>query len=143
MLLKSMSIESNRQEAMRWYKTAEGDLDAALILNQNEKYAHACFLCQQAAEKALKSLYYLHDADPWRHSIYKLIDELQQIDITLHKKFLLYSDDARHLDKLYIPTRYPNGLPDITPSVAYSSKDSEDAIASARKIVSAVKALIP
>jgi DNA topoisomerase VI subunit A len=30
---------------------------------------------------------FLHDADPWGHSIYKLIDELQQIDITLHKKF--------------------------------------------------------
>jgi len=32
------------------------------------------------------------------------------------------------LDRFYIPTRYPNGLPDLTPGQVYVSKDSIQAI---------------
>lgn len=35
---------------------------------------------------------------------------------------------AAHLDKFYIPTRYPNGLPDLTPSQVYNSQDAAQAI---------------
>ena len=43
--------------------------------------------------------------------------------------------EARDLDKLYIPTRYPNGLPDITPSEAYSLLDAQNAIKAAKHII--------
>jgi HEPN domain-containing protein len=42
-----MSLEKNRQEAERWLKTAEGDLETAVILQKNKKYAHSCFHSQQ------------------------------------------------------------------------------------------------
>jgi hypothetical protein len=32
-----MSLEKNRQEAERWLKTAEGDLETAVILRENKK----------------------------------------------------------------------------------------------------------
>jgi HEPN domain-containing protein len=48
-----MSLEKNRQEAERWLKTAEGDLETAVILQENKKYAHSCFHSQQAGEKAI------------------------------------------------------------------------------------------
>lgn len=72
-----MSLEKNRQEAERWLKTAEGDLEAAVILLENNKYAHSCFHSQQAGEKAMKAVWYFLDADPWGHSIKKLIQGLE------------------------------------------------------------------
>ena len=38
-------------------------------------YAQACFYAQQGAEKAVRSLWYLEDADPWGHSVKRLIAE--------------------------------------------------------------------
>lgn len=137
-----MSVENNKKEAMRWFATATSDYEAALIMNDNKKYAHACFLSQQASEKALKALYYFFDSDPWGHSIFKLIDELKNIDLALYETFCSLIDDARLLDKLYIPTRYPNGLPDITPDLAYSQKDAEEAIIVAKRILEKVEKYI-
>ena len=39
------------------------------------------------------------------------------------------------LDKLYIPTRYPNGLPELVPSEAYGKTDAENAISCATRII--------
>jgi HEPN domain-containing protein len=33
-------------------------------------------------------------------------------------------NDAAALDRFYIPTRYPNGLPDLTPGKYYFQKDA-------------------
>ena len=64
-----MSLEKNRQEAERWLKTAEGDLETAAILLESNKYAHSCFHSQQAGERAMKAVWHFLDADPWGHSI--------------------------------------------------------------------------
>ncbi len=45
-----MSDEKLRTEAERWLRTGMEDLEASRILAENGKYAHACFLAQQAAE---------------------------------------------------------------------------------------------
>ena len=68
-----MSSEKNRAEAYRWFHTAEDDLDTAKILTANGKYAHSCFHSQQAAEKAVKAVFYFEGDDPWGHSVKKLI----------------------------------------------------------------------
>ena len=47
---------------------------------KNEKFPHACFHAQQAGEKALKAVWYYADADPWGHSIRKLIEDLESKD---------------------------------------------------------------
>jgi HEPN domain-containing protein len=137
-----MSTEKNIQEAVRWLKTAEDDLDSAKILKKNCKYAHACFHCQQSAEKALKAVWYFSDADPWGHSIKKLIDDLEQIDIKLYKKFKPLIRSAMVLDRFYIPTRYPNGLPDITPDEAYALEDADTCIKNSSDILDKVRSLI-
>ena len=136
-----MSVEHNKNEATRWFSTALDDLDAAEIMHDNGKYAHACFLCQQSAEKAIKALYYYHDMDPWGHSILKLIEELSPSCIHYHA-LKIFTDDARVLDRLYIPTRYPNGLPDIIPAQAYGIADSKTAIQITRKILSSIQPLL-
>lgn len=52
-----MSIEKNVAEALRWLRTGEDDLDAAIVLRKNGKYPQACFYAQQAGEKVLKAIW--------------------------------------------------------------------------------------
>lgn len=121
-----MSQSKFQHEADRWWITAREDLDAARILHGAGKSSHACFLAQQSAEKAMKALWFAADHDPWGHSIQKLVLEYPQ------QNRLQPLDDwvanAAYLDKFYIPARYPNGLPDLTPGQVYISKDAEEAI---------------
>jgi len=43
----------------------------------------------------------------------------------------IWQKRAAALDKFYIPTRYPNGLPDLTPGQSYFLSDAEEAISQA------------
>jgi HEPN domain-containing protein len=119
-----MSRKKNREEALRWLDTGKGDLEAAEILKKNQKHAHACFNAKQAVEKAVKCVWFFFDEDPRGHSILKLILGLEEVDRNAFFILNKFIDDARKLDRLYIPTRYPNGLPDITPDMAYGEVDS-------------------
>jgi len=39
-----MSVDKNRVEANRWLKTATDDLDTAIILQENQKFAPRVFM---------------------------------------------------------------------------------------------------
>ncbi len=104
-----MSRTKNRSEAERWLLTAEEDLTAAEVLFRGAMYAQACFYSQQAGEKAVKALWYMLDADPWGHSVQRLIlDFPHRSDISDADAWIEW---GAALDKFYIPTRYPNSLP--------------------------------
>ena len=137
-----MSREKNKQEAERWFRTAQDDLDTAVILKDRGKNAHACFHAQQAGEKAVKALWYFSDADPWGHSVKKLIDDLEEVDSNLFRNLKKLIRAGMLLDRFYIPTRYPNGLPDITPDQAFNKKDALDAVKYAGMILRQVKKFI-
>jgi len=137
-----MSVEKNRREAERWFKTAQGDLDSATILLKNNRYAHACFHAQQSGEKAMKAVWYNLDADPWGHSIKKLIQGLERVDLNTYAKFKTLEKSAVLLDRFYITTRYPNGLPDLTPEEAYLEEDAVSCIENAKKIIVTVRSVL-
>ena len=137
-----MSLEKNRQQAQRWLKTAEGDLSAAVILFENGKYAHSCFQSQQAGEKALKAIWFFLDADPWGHSIKKLIQDLEQIDLNTYKEFEPLKRNAVLLDRYYITTRYPDGLPDLTPEEVFLEEDAQQCIDNAGIIIRTISRLL-
>lgn len=122
--------------------TADDDLDTAIILKENRKFAHSCFHAQQAAEKALKAVWHQSDADPWGHSIKRLIDDLESVDTRLFEIFKNFSRKGALLDRFYIPTRYPNGLPDVTPDVAFNEDDASICIANAGIIIGAAHDLL-
>ena len=130
-----MSQAKNLHEAERWYRTAAEDLNAAQALRDAELYAHACFQAQQCAEKAIKALWYLLDLDPWGHSIQRLVRDFP------NTKFLQNMDAweqrAAYLDRFYIPTRYPNGLPDLTPGQSFHRQDADQAIEVATSFLTA------
>lgn len=121
-----MSRSESLYEAKRWWLTAQDDLEAAKSLHEAQKFSHACFLSQQSAEKAVKALWLAIDSDPWGHSIQKLVMQFPQPDMLNDVQNWLLQ--AAYLDKYYIPTRYPNGLPDLTPGQVYTSQDSTQAI---------------
>ncbi len=52
-------------------------------------------------------------------------------------------DDARRIDRFYIPTRYPNGLPGATPFESFTREDLQQAVAMAERIVASATAIIP
>ena len=138
-----MSIEKNVAEALRWLRTGEDDLDAAIVLKKNGKYPQSCFYAQQAGEKILKAVWYYADADPWGHSIRKLIEDLQNVDLSFYDRLKGLLKAGTILDRFYIPTRYPNGLPDLTPSEAYMDEDADLCTQEATKILTTVKSLLP
>jgi len=128
------------RESTRWLASAHDDLDAARLLAANGRNAHACFLAQQAAEKAVKSLHYGRGArSVIGHSVRELIERLDPRDPALDALL----DAARELDLLYIPTRYPNGLQAGTPTQAFSAAQAERALAAAVRVIAAVSPAAP
>ena len=130
-----MSRSKNRHQAERWLQTAEEDWRAAHVLQENGMYAQACFYAQQSGEKAIKSLWYLLDADPWGHSVQRLITEFPERAAL--PDFDIWLEQGALLDKFYIPTRYPNGLPDLTPGQVYRLDDATRGLEAARLLLNA------
>lgn len=48
-------------------------------------------------------------------------------------------DSALALDKLYIPTRYPDALAELTPGEAYTNSEAKLAIENAVQIIQSVE----
>ena len=135
-----MSVDKQSHDATRWLETAAEDLEAAKILLREGKHSHACFLAQQSGEKAVKALWYFIGEDPWGHSIHKLIMDLPEENA--RKRMTKIQNDAAALDRFYIPTRYPNGLPDLTPGKYYFQKDAEFSIRVAESILTEIRNLV-
>lgn len=120
-----------RREFRRWLEQAYSDLDDAEYNARWKRYNLACFLAQQAAEKALKAYLYLRGNQVvWGHSVAELVDDARQYDPSFHS----LRDKGAYLDRFYIPTRYPNGLPGGIPRDAFTSKDGVEAISAPREI---------
>ncbi len=135
-----MSAEKYSKDARRWVRQARADLRAACFSRENGSNEWASFQAQQAAEKAVKAVWYFAGHDPWGHSIAKLIIDFPDNGMKARIDSLI--DDAKALDKLYIPTRYPNGLPEMIPAEVYTHEESGDAIRRAEKIISAAESIL-
>jgi HEPN domain-containing protein len=127
-----------KAEAERWFKQAGYDLKAASWNIQGGFHDTACFLAQQAAEKALKSLLYYLGARRTAlltHSLVSLVQEAGQEVASI----AALGEEARELDLHYIPSRYPDSLPASYPHQVYTRKIAETAVANALAIVTAVR----
>jgi len=126
-------------EAQRWLSQAKNDLEAAKWNSEGKFYAQACFFSQQAAEKALKAyLFSIGKRKIITHSTYSLAKECAQENNIFNSIFSI----CVKLDKNYIPSRYPNGLPDSTPSEFFIKQDAQVSIDQSVKIIEIVSKLI-
>ena len=125
-------MKESRKEGRRWLEQAKADLEFAEYALGGGFHAHACFEAHQAAEKALKALHYalLGKRTVLGHSTSQLAREAGFAGVD--DELLLV------LDQYYIPTRYPNGLPDGIPAKAYTLRQAREAVETARRVVEAV-----
>lgn len=124
-----MSQEGARYRAGLWLRQATDDLRAARLLQGGGQAAQACFLSQQVGEKAIKALLAADDRDLRSHSLGALLRELGE------KPAQRWQQQARVLDKLYAPTRYPDALGDELPSEVFGPEDAERALEAATQLL--------
>ena len=124
-----------KNRADDWYNQAENDLLWAQDTLKSGHYAQACFVCQQAAEKATKSLALYRGYDQIKsHSIYEIItglginDELKTI--------------AQRLDQYYISTRYPDAFPSGAPFQFFTKEQADEAFEFASVFLARIADLI-
>jgi len=96
-----------REEASRWLKQAEAELQVARELGHGHYYIGA-FACHQAIEKAMKAAYIQlkRSMPPKTHNLLELAKELGGAETVL--------SDVRLLNPEYVVSRYPdaaNGVP--------------------------------
>lgn len=120
------------QESLRWLRFADDDLDVALHLIGGTLDAprHACWLCQQAAEKALKAALVSESIHfPFTHDLHILRDLLPKGWIVRDTR-----QDMSTLIEWAIDARYPGESPEPT------DEDAIKAESEARSILDSVEA---
>ncbi|MEX0761818.1 MAG: HEPN domain-containing protein [Dehalococcoidia bacterium] len=127
--------EGTDRAARAWLTQARHDL-AAAEANANEgRHALACFLCHQAAEKAVTGFLYARGSEQvWGHALADLCEDALAFD----PSFDLVKSVAVLLDKHYLGARYPSSLPGGVPAEAYDTTDAERAIETASDVLAAV-----
>ncbi len=127
-------MKKSKEEAVRWLRQAEHNL---MVAESNFKagfYSDACFMCEQAAQMALKTYLIFTTGRPiaWERSIQTLARRCRQYD----EEFEEAIEYGKILDRYYIPTRYPDALsPPAVPYETYIEKDASEAISFSRKIM--------
>lgn len=130
---------NQKKEAERWLMQAERDFDDAKFASNGKRYNLSCFLAQQSAEKVLKAYLYSRGIEEvWGHSVAELCADAESLD----SDFGELKKEASSLDKYYISTRYPNGLPGGIPSDVYQEEDAKQALSLANKVIEFVRSKI-
>jgi HEPN domain-containing protein len=132
-------MNNNAHEAKRWFDQGVRDRAAAESNRANGFHEVACFLCQQSAGKLLKAfLYRRGERTVIGHSTLSLAERCREYD----ERFAGVLDNCRKLDQLYIPTRYPNGLPDKSPGEFFNETSSQEALGSLGPILELVSEVL-
>ena len=119
-------------EAGRWLQQAQYDVESAEYCAAGERYSLACFMAQQAAEKAVAGYLYARGAeDVWGHALADLCEDARAFE----PSFELIKPAAILLDKHYILARYPSALPGGISADAYDAAEAERAVEIAREVV--------
>ncbi len=126
-------MKEPNKDAQRWFRQCEDDYRFVKFLKkEGDFFDKGCFMAQQAGEKALKScLYATGKRRVIGHSLYEMTEELSKQD----NRFRNIVSESKRLDRFYIPTRYPNGIPGGSPFQVYDKEDLNKAFEDLKKIV--------
>ncbi len=129
-------MKPGREAGLRWVRQAEHDLGVARRLQEHGDYSDACFMAEQASQKALKGFLLAQgERSVPVHSVAQLAERCARID----PNFKEHIASGRLLDQYYIPTRYPDALPPpAIPFESYTLEQGEKAVAAAEGNVSLV-----
>jgi len=90
-------------EFSRWINMVKKTIDSSRGDLERGDYNWACFKAQQSAEFAVKALLHGLGLEAYGHSISSLLLKLPR---ELSPSIIM--QEAKTLDKYYVPTRYPN-----------------------------------
>jgi len=111
----------------RWLAFAREDLRMAELALTEGILNQVCFHAQQCVEKAVKGWLEQHDQLPPR--THRMADLLPLLPSDLMGEL---GNALRLLDRFYIPTRYPDAVPDTLPGGVPRPSDAEEALDLAR-----------
>lgn len=129
----------DRDEWERYLKQGNHTLKSAKSDMDEEDYDWACFKAQQSAELFLKGFLRAIGTIATGHSITKLLSTVEEISGTVPDNIKKCS---LKLDKVYIPTRYPDAYALGAPMDYYTVDDAQESIDCTEKILDFVKGLI-
>lgn len=119
------------ERSQDWYNQALRDIASAKAQLESGFFEWACFIAQQAAEKAVKAVYQKLSAEAWGHSVTDLLSGLNEKTNVSPE----ISEKAKRLDRFYIPARYPNGWAKGFPGEYLTRKDAQDAISDSEEVL--------
>lgn len=125
----------DEEEYRRWMRASEGALRSAMGDLEREDHNWACFKAHQSAEFAVKALLHGLGLPAHGHSVSGLLGRVPE---GLEARLAI--EEAKGLDKYYVPTRYPNAWAEGIPEDYYTGGDARGAIELARNIIDRVKA---
>lgn len=118
-----------------WFEQAKRDLELSRTAKNGGWHEWACFAAQQAGEKAIKALFDYLAGEGCGHSLTKLLEDLPH-ELAAPSEI---QRAAQQLDRLYIPTRYPNGFDAGKPGDYFNKDDSDAAIDQAQRVLAWVE----
>ena len=126
-------MKETENEAKRWFLQAENDFSfVKWVHKEGSFFDKGCFIAQQAGEKALKAcLYACGERRIIGHSLFELTQALCAKDGSFHALI----NQAKRLDRFYIPTRYPNGLPGGCPFQVFTAEDISEACEDVKEVI--------
>ena len=135
-------MKPGREAAVRWLRQAEHDLTIARNHRNEGDHSDACFMAEQASQKALKAFLIAQGQRSVPiHSVAQLAERCAGFDSDFKKHIV----SGRVLDQYYIPTRYPDALaPPAVPFESYTEEQAQKAVKAAEAIYTlAAKKLNP
>jgi HEPN domain-containing protein len=126
------AVKNGRDDAALWLRQADDDYRFGRSALAGRFHAQACFIAQQVAEKAVKSVHYGLSGRPvLGHSVHALLESLESRADVPDDLLTL----GGQLDQYYVSTRYPDALPGIVPADAFSAAQARSALQAAGKIL--------
>lgn len=123
----------------RWREFAREDCQAARVSFEGGLFRPACFLAQQAVEKALKGFLLSRTGEyPKTH----LLRELLSLCDLADPEFRQWIDDCHFLDRFYRSTRYPDAPPGSLPEGDPTREDAQRTVDIAGRLVGFVEGKI-
>ena len=125
------------QQAERWFRQAEHDLQVARMDLANGFYSDCCFMSEQIGQKVVKAfLMRQGERTVLEHSIRSLVKHASHYE----SAFQSLLEGAGMLDQYYIPTRYPDALAEpAVPFESYTQEQATKALAMAQQMLEFVR----
>lgn len=119
------------QNPQDWYARGRADLeDGELIFKKASHYEQVCFLAHQSVEKTLKGSLIAQNILPEKKHL--TADLMSQL-LPFRPELGTHLSEARALDLLYVPSRYPK------PGITFTKEKASDCLEKARGILGAVE----